>query len=200
MEAKEQASVSEQTTAPTDQVTNVHSEDQPWTKTVKPEWGTWCGNLLPTGVGAISDGYSLFLEEKSDPKRYAKLGDQLSVYQGSLDAEVVLDSTGAEPLVLVGVFDIQAIEKARRGPSRVTLKYAAVFKRHRGVNIIVNAQRLRCAMLVSKAKYPWIGADGRVYVCDREDTGLDLFGDAPSPLAAIAPLTTRKAWEIETLI
>ena len=189
----------EQTTQPTPGVTSVHSEEVPWTKTVKPDWRTWCGNLLPRGLPAISDGFSIFLKEKSDDKRYTKLEEQRSVYEAGEDQEVVLDSSYAEPLRLVGVYNIQAIESQRTN-GRVALKHVAILSRQRGSNVLVNAERLRCAMLVSKAKHCWIGTDGRVYLCDRADTGIDLFGDAPVPRAAIAPLNQKRSWEIEALL
>jgi len=172
-----------------------------WTKIVKPEWRTWCGNILPEEVPAISDGFSLFLEETSDPKRYEKLKDERS-YRCDHPEELALDTTYAEPLTLDAVFDVDewVRERLDQKGGRMALKYVARFAQQRGPVVYVNAQRLRCAMLMCKGKHCWLGEDGKVYVTGKADTGMDLFGEAPPPLAAIAPLNSKRAFEIENYV
>lgn len=168
-----------------------------WKKEVKPDWVTWCGNVLPAGAGAISDGFSVFLEEFSDEKRYAKLSGQRSYMQ--VTEFPALDTTEAEPLsidVCIPCEDlVREADAVRSG--RVALKYAMVLKQQRGKSVVVNAARLRCAILVTKSEHLWLGQDGLVYLCDRADAGLDLFGMAPAPLGAIAPLEEKRSFEVE---
>ena len=172
-----------------------------WKKEVKPEWKTWCGNLLPLELPAVSDGYSIFLEEKGDEKRYAKLKRERS-YRCLTPPKLVMDTTGAHPLELDGVWDVTEWLRGQTGggASRIALKYVARLASRTSPSAFVNAQRLRCAMMVAKAEHPWLGHDGWVYLCDRPDTDMDLFGDAPAPQAAVAPLTSLRSFELETLL
>ena len=160
-----------------------------WKKEVKPNGKLWRGDMLPVGAPAASDGFTLFLEDCSDPKRYAKLKAERSVY--TVEGSLTFDTTGAVPLRLNGVADTRPWQRERLGrQTGLVLKYIAIFEtvdQHRRT-VIVNAERLRNAILVAKHEHCWLGEDGRVYLCDREETGLDLFGEAPRPLAAIAPM------------
>jgi hypothetical protein len=160
-----------------------------WKKEVKPNRKLWRGDMLPAGAPAACDDFTLFLEGTSDPKRYAKLKDERSVY--SVEGSLTFDTTGAVPLRLNGVVDARSWQQTmKRGQGGLVLKYMAIFEtvdQHRRT-VILNAERYRNAILVAKHEHCWLGTDGRVYLCDREETGLDLFGEAPLPLAAIAPM------------
>lgn len=161
-----------------------------WKKEVALDWGLWLGNLLPVTAPAASDGYSIFLEAAAgDGARYRKIRDARSIYR--VRENLVLDTTGAVPLRLNAVADVREWQQDKHGRAGgLALKWLAIFEtvdRHKRT-VLLNAQRLRIAALITTHEHCWLGADGLVYVCDREETGLDLFGEAPRPLAAIAPM------------
>jgi len=160
-----------------------------WKKEVPLDWGLWLGNLLPVAAPAACDGFSLFLEGSTDETRYRKIRDQRSIYR--VDFPIVLDSTDAVPLRLNEVADVREWQKERTNKGTgIVLKHLAIFEtrdRHRRP-VLLNAQRLRIAALLTGHEHCWLGVDGKVYICDREETGLDLFGEAPYPLAALAPM------------
>lgn len=143
---------------------------------------------MPDEVPVITDGCLVFFEGMCDPKRYAKLKDQHSIYY-PFEGSIAFDTTGARPLKLERVVDARGFYKHKLKRVGLAVKHLAIFRPvDGGPQVVVDAERLRCAVLVVKKEHAWLGTDGFVYICDRAETDLDLFGEAPAPLAVVLPM------------
>jgi len=159
-----------------------------WTKTVKPNWRLWHGNVWPEIEHAICDGFSLFLKEHSDPKRYAKLRAIESVYP--MEHGLRLD---IREVTEVRLFDVWKVGKAHRSP---VIHYVGFLRTWGGGLFAVNAERLRDALLVlPKSRGLWHGREGWLYFTreTQQDT-MSLFNETMTPMGAMAMLDDPYGW------
>ena len=143
-------------------------------KEVRINWKTWCGNLLPPDTEALSDGFSLFFrttaltnlvgKEGEKMTRYDKLASQAS-YKRLSGLRVGIDTHLSKPLEVSATW---------RHNDKETV--AELRPPHGGVPVVVNAERLRIALLVA-------GGDQ----LSLESSGAVIIGDDNGPRAKIAP-------------